>query len=335
MIRAGPIRFAYTPYTTVYTTSLAHTFGPKEEGIGPAANEVPTITATRTPDRRRGGTRVDPREKVANYVHENVSRMLRIGEPKLDEKEGRWHVPVISDTGDRAEVLATYVLDRRLRFVRNPVKQLMDRLTDRLSRAGQPAAEEEPQGEDRTLRDEVAQPRPLIEHAADIALVDALTGLGTASALLMRLEQEIERAERYQSHFCLAFLDVEGVWPINLEHGPLVADALIAQVGQVLDRVLRGGDFAAHWAGARFGLLMQGPKDEVRIGAARIVGAITGYAPVVRAEDPPLDVSCSIGGIACPPDDPEIPMTLPALVKAARGSLMAAKAAEIGEPLFG
>ncbi len=42
---------------------------------------------------------MDPREKVANYVHENVSRMLRIGEPKLDEAEGRWHVPVISDAG--------------------------------------------------------------------------------------------------------------------------------------------------------------------------------------------------------------------------------------------
>jgi len=277
---------------------------------------------------------VDPREKVAKYVHENVSRMLRIGEPKLDEQEGRWHVPVISDAGDRAEVLATYVLDRRLRFIRNPVKQLMDRLTDQLSRANAPAAEEEPEGEGEALRDEVLQPRPLAEHAAEISLVDPLTGLGTACSLLIRLEQEIERAERYKSHFCLAFVDVEGLWPLNLEHGPLVADALIAQVGHVLDRVLRGGDFAAHWAGGRFALLMQGRKEDVLIGAARIVGAVRGYEPVVRAGEAPVSVSCTMGGVACPPDDPDVRMESPALVKAARGMLMAAKAAGGTEPLF-
>jgi diguanylate cyclase (GGDEF)-like protein len=278
---------------------------------------------------------VDPREKVAKYVHENVSRMLRIGEPKLDEQEGRWHVPVISEAGARPEVLATYVLDRRLRFVRNPVKQLMDRLTDQLSRAKAAAAEEQPEGEAEALREEVTQARPLAEHAAEISLVDPLTGLGTASALLLRLEQDIERAERYKSSFCLAFLDVEGIWPVNLEHGPLVADALIAQVGHVIDRVLRGGDFAAHWAGARFALLMQGGKPDVLIGAGRIVGAVNGYAPVVREEEPPITVSCTMGGLSCPPSDPEIKMTPPALVKAARGMLMAAKAAEGSEPLFG
>jgi len=278
---------------------------------------------------------VDPRDKVAKYVHENVSRLLRVGEPKFDEEEGRWHVPVISDAGERAEVLATYVLDRRLRFVRNPVKQLMDRLTDQLSRSKEaPASEEEPEGEAGALPDEVAQPRPLAEHAQDISLVDPLTRLGTAAALLVRLDQEIERARRYKSSFCLVFVDVEDLWSVNLKHGPLVADALIAQVGQVLDRVLRGGDFAAHWAGARFGLLMQGRKEDVLVGTARIMGAIRGYEPVVRAGESPLAVSVTIGGVSCPPSDPELEMTPPALVKAARGMLMAAKAAGNGEPLF-
>jgi len=278
---------------------------------------------------------VDAREKVETYVHANVSKRLRVGEPKLDEAEGRWHVPVISDDGDRPEVLATYVLDRRLRFVRNPVKQLMDRLTDRLSVAAEHSAQdEEPEGEGKALRDDVAQARPLAEHAAEISLVDQLTGLGTASALLLRLDQEIERAKRYKSPFCLAFVDLEGLWPVNLEYGVLVADALIAQVGQVIDRVLRGGDFVAHWAGGRFALLMQGTKKDVLIGAGRIVGAVNGYGPVVEEGGTPLSVSCTMGGIACPPTDPEIEMTPPALVKAARGVLMAAKAAGGKEPLF-
>lgn len=277
---------------------------------------------------------MDPRDKVAKYVHENVSPSLRVGEPKLDETEGRWHVPVISDFGDRAEVLATFVLDRRLRFVRNPIKQLMDRLTDQLSRVGVDASEEEPDGDSYVLRDWVANPLPLAEHAEQIPLVDNITGLGTAAALLLRLDQEIARTKRYKSCFCLAFLDVEGLWPINLQYGPLVGDALIAQVGKVIERVLRGGDFVAHWAGARFALLMEGSKDNVLIGAGRIVGAVNGFQPVLRTGDPPLSISCTMGGVACPPTDPELEMTPPALVKAARGMLMAAKAAGSKEPLF-
>jgi len=278
---------------------------------------------------------VDPREKVAKYIHDNVSRRLRVGEPKLDDEEGRWHVPVISDEGGRAEVLATFVLDKRLRFIRNPVKQLMDRFTDQLSRSGgAPSQEEEPEGEAAALRDTVQQARPLAEHAEDIPLVDEVTGLGTASALLVRLDQEIERAKRYGARFCLAFLDIDDLWPVNLAHGPLVADALIAQVGQVIDRVLRGGEFVEHWAGGRFALLMQGTKEEVLIGADRIVAAVTGLQPVVRAGDEPLSVSCTIGGLACPPADEEMEMTPPAIVKAARGVLMAAKASESRQPLF-
>ncbi|MGQ9731814.1 MAG: GGDEF domain-containing protein [Candidatus Zipacnadales bacterium] len=278
---------------------------------------------------------MDPRDKVTNYVHENVSRMLRVGEPKFDEEQGRWYVPVISDVGERAEVLATYVLDRRLRFVRNPVKQLMDRLTDQLScREASAVGEEELPDEAAILGDVVSQFRPLAEHAQEISLVDALTGIGTASALLIRLNQEIERTRRYNTPFCLAFLDVEDLWSINLEHGPLIADALIAQVGRIIERVLRGGDFVAHWAGARFGLLMQGAKTDVLVGASRILGAVRGYQPVVRAGERPLTVSATMGGASCPPSEEEGEMTAPALIKKARGMLMAAKAAGGGKALF-
>ena len=64
---------------------------------------------------------MDPSEKVTQYVHDNVSNMLRAGQPRFDEQQGYWHVPVLSDVGKRAVVLGTYVLDRKLHFVRNPV----------------------------------------------------------------------------------------------------------------------------------------------------------------------------------------------------------------------
>ncbi|HJN18287.1 MAG TPA: GGDEF domain-containing protein [Armatimonadota bacterium] len=279
---------------------------------------------------------MDAREQVTGYIHENVSEMLRTGEPRLDEERGHWHVPVLSDVGDRAAVLGTYVLDRRFRFIRNPVKQVMDRFTEQLSKAnaGAAPAEDDDSTREASLGETVASPRPLMEHAQEIALVDQLTGQGTAAALLIRLEQEIDRATRYESTFCLAFLDVEGLWPINNDYGPLAADALIAQVGKLLERVVRGGDFVAHWAGARFAMLLEGPKDEVLIGVDRIISGVRAFAPVARAGEEPLSISANMGGVSVPRTDEDEPVTSASLIKEARGMLMAAKASDNSDPVF-
>jgi len=273
---------------------------------------------------------VDPSEKVTKYVHENVSTMLRAGQARFDEEQGYWHVPVLSDVGKRAAVLGTYVLDRKLHFVRNPVKQIMDRLTDQLSGEAVEGIGEEglPSNGDNTLGDTVSAPKPLEEDAQDIGLVDQLTGLATPAAFLVRLDQELERLQRYDMPFCIAFLDLENLWDVNLKHGPLVADALVAQVAKVIEGVVRGSDVAAHWAGARYALLMQGPKEEVAVGAERILEAVQAFQPIVRQGDAPLQVSAYLGGTSCSPSDPEAELTPPALIKGARGVLMAAKASE-------
>jgi diguanylate cyclase (GGDEF)-like protein len=279
---------------------------------------------------------VEPSEKVTKYVHENVSTMLRAGQARFDDEQGYWHVPVLSDVGKRAVVLGTYVLDRKLHFVRNPVKQIMDRLTDQLSGENIGGGDQEGAtgpGESE-LGETVSAPKPLEEHAQEISLVDQLTGLATPAAFLIRLDQELERLERYKMPFCVAFVDLEDLWAVNLTHGPLVADALVAQVAKVIEGLLRGSDVAAHWAGARFALLMQGSKEEVLVGAERVLGGIQAFQPVVRKGDPPLALSAYLGGTSCPRSDPDAETTPPALIKEARGVLMATKASEDKRIMF-
>ena len=278
---------------------------------------------------------MDAREKVTRYVRENVSPALRTGEPTFDEAAQLWHVPVLCDAGGRATVLGTYVLDAKLRFVRNPVKQIMDRFSDQISgETGDEAADgaEGGSGEQR-LGEVVSSFRPLAEHAEEVGLVDPLTGLGTPASFLIRIDQELERLTRYKTAFCVLFLDVEDLWDVNIKHGPLVADALIAQVGRIVEGAVRGSDFVAHWAGGRFALLLQGPKEEVLVGCERILTAVRGFKPVVHEGGKPLSVSANLGGASCPPAEPDAPCTPPDTVKEARGMLMAAKAANDGRPL--
>jgi len=279
---------------------------------------------------------LDAREKVTRYVQENVSPMLRTGEPRLDENAGLWHVPVLSDAGGRAVVLGTYVVDAKLRFVRNPVRQIMDRFTDHLSGGAMEGLRHEDEGGpgETQLGDTVSRPRPLADHAEEISLIDPLTGLGTAGAFLVRLDQELERLKRYQVPFCVCFLDVEHLWDVNLGHGPLVADALVAQVGKVIEGATRGSDFVAHWAGGRFALLLEGSKDEVILGCERVLAAVRAFAPVIREGEAPLLVSAHLGGTACPPPGPGGPRRPPDLIKEARGMLMAAKAADDKRPVL-
>jgi diguanylate cyclase (GGDEF)-like protein len=286
------------------------------------------------PPTRNGS--LEARDKVTQYVHENVSPMLRTGEPRLDTEAGLWHVPVLTETAGRLVVLGTYVLDGKMRFIRNPVKQIMDRYSDHLSGGAMEGFEEvkESQTGEAELGQTVTIPRPLAEHAADIGVVDPLTGLGTPAAFLVRLAQDIERLGRYQVPFCVAFLDVEDLWDVNLTHGPLVADALVAQVGRAIEGATRGSDFIAHWAGGRFALLLQGPKDEVLIGCERILAAVRSMKPVLNEGDEPLAVSANLGGTARSADKPDASAEPPDIIKEARGMLMAAKASADRRPML-
>lgn len=279
---------------------------------------------------------MEPDEKVANYIRDNVSPMLRTGDAHFDETSRYWHVPVLTDVGGRPVVLATYVLDRRLRFIRNPVQQLMDRLTEQLSAASNGLLGDTiDEGADEPAEEE-PEPAllPLVEHAQEVSLVDQLTGLGTPAALLIRLEQEIDRVIRYESAFCLTFLDVEEMRSINQALGPLVADALIAQVGHVIQRVLRGGDFVARWSGARFVMLIQGPKDPVYVGAERILRAVRSFGPIAREGDPPIKIKASIGGISVPGPAGDAPLASPEVLREARGAVMTARASGKDVPFF-
>ncbi len=88
------------------------------------------------------------------------------------------------------------------------------------------------------------------------AHVDPLTGCGTLDALDRRIREEFERSRRYRAAFALVLLDVDGMRLINDRIGRDAGHRVLADLGRLLQRELRGPDFVARYGGEEFLLLL-------------------------------------------------------------------------------
>jgi diguanylate cyclase (GGDEF)-like protein len=84
------------------------------------------------------------------------------------------------------------------------------------------------------------------------AYQDELTGVHTRGFGLVRMQEEIERAERSGERFVLAFLDVDGLKEINDRDGHAAGDAVLRAVGAELRSQLRSYDPIVRVGGDEF-----------------------------------------------------------------------------------
>lgn len=109
----------------------------------------------------------------------------------------------------------------------------------------------------------------IARRQAMVAHVDPLTGCGTLDALDRRIREEFERARRYDVTFALVLLDVDAMRYINDRLGRDGGHRVLADLGRLLQRELRGPDFVARYGGEEFVLLLpetdvEGARDTVR-----------------------------------------------------------------------
>jgi len=100
-----------------------------------------------------------------------------------------------------------------------------------------------------------------------LAITDELTGLFNRRYFYLRIQEEIQRSDRYDAGFCLGLLDLDGFKELNRLHGHLVGDEVLGQVCGVLRKNLRGVDLAARYGGDEIVLLFPetGPEEALRI----------------------------------------------------------------------
>jgi diguanylate cyclase (GGDEF)-like protein/PAS domain S-box-containing protein len=143
------------------------------------------------------------------------------------------------------------------------------------------------------LRDVTAETRATRKLSFE-ASHDPLTGLQNRRAFAERLEAAMTGARERGEHHAVGFLDLDRFKVVNDRFGHAVGDRLLREIGEVMGRVVRGGDVLARIGGDEFALLLA----NCRIGDARRVaeklrGAVDAYRIEHHGEE--LSVGVSVG----------------------------------------
>jgi diguanylate cyclase (GGDEF)-like protein len=97
---------------------------------------------------------------------------------------------------------------------------------------------------------------------------DPLTGADSYHYLRMRLEEEVERAERYGRPLSLVLVDVDDLRALNDRHGRAVGDRALREVAHALQGGLRAADRVGRWAGGGFAVILPETVAGAALGAA-------------------------------------------------------------------
>ncbi len=97
-----------------------------------------------------------------------------------------------------------------------------------------------------------------LEKAQAQLYKDDLTGLYNHRYLEIVLDAELRRADRFQTQFCLLFIDMDGFKPINDNHGHLSGSSCLRQVADVIRDAVREVDVPIRYGGDEFVVILLG-----------------------------------------------------------------------------
>lgn len=100
---------------------------------------------------------------------------------------------------------------------------------------------------------EVAQLYETLQH---MAFTDSLTGLYNYRYFQERLEEEFQRAKRYERHLSLLFIDVDDFKGFNDRYGHVAGDMLLSELGELIKTLIRASDIAVRYGGEEFCVIL-------------------------------------------------------------------------------
>ncbi len=95
-----------------------------------------------------------------------------------------------------------------------------------------------------------------IEHEQTLARTDSLTGVNNARFFYELAQLEMERLERYNHTFTLAYIDLDHFKAVNDQYGHSAGDEALCLVTHTLQKHIRKIDILARLGGDEFALLL-------------------------------------------------------------------------------
>ncbi|PKM81621.1 MAG: hypothetical protein CVU89_09005 [Firmicutes bacterium HGW-Firmicutes-14] len=135
-----------------------------------------------------------------------------------------------------------------------------------------------------------------LEQAELLATLDGLTGLYNHRYFQQRLQEEIERAERFSLPLSLVMMDIDCFKHYNDSQGHPAGDRVLRSIGEITRKTIRGVDIAARYGGEEFALILidTGPDQALMVGE-RIRKEVESYPFDGRDEQPAGRLTISLG----------------------------------------
>ncbi len=121
------------------------------------------------------------------------------------------------------------------------------------------------------------------EGLSRFAITDGLTGLYNHRYLHERLDQEIERSNRYHAPLTCLLLDIDDFKKVNDLYGHPFGDRVLVGIAQLILETVRRTDLVGRYGGEEFLVIMPQTDAEAALPIAqRIVGASGGHTFVFK-----------------------------------------------------
>jgi diguanylate cyclase (GGDEF)-like protein len=140
----------------------------------------------------------------------------------------------------------------------------------------------------------------LYRRVRRLAATDELTGLLTRRRLLELGEQEINRSTRLGQPLSALLIDLDGLKPVNDEHGHAAGDLVLRRAATACAAELRSFDLIGRYGGDELcALLPSLDESGAMMVAERLRAAVAGLA--IRRDETPIPMTVSIGVATCHP----------------------------------
>jgi diguanylate cyclase (GGDEF)-like protein len=131
---------------------------------------------------------------------------------------------------------------------------------------------------------------------------DSLTRLYNRGHLHQHLDEELSRAERYNSELSLILLDIDHFKEYNDLYGHVLGDEFLQQIATLIQENIREVDFAARYGGEEFTIMLPNTGKSGALTLAERIRRVVAEAKFPGGQGQPVHKTISLG-VATYPED--------------------------------